>query len=51
MTKRLAEENKYRIVERKKLQNIIAEQDLGASNRVKQGTNSRIGRIQGADAI
>lgn len=51
MTKRLAEENKYRIVERKNLQKVIAEQDLGASNRVKQGTNAKIGRIQGADAI
>jgi curli biogenesis system outer membrane secretion channel CsgG len=51
MTKRLAEENKYRIVERKRLGQVMAEQDLGASNRVKQGTNAKIGRIQGADAI
>jgi curli biogenesis system outer membrane secretion channel CsgG len=51
MTKRLAEENKFRIVERKRLGQVMAEQDLGASNRVKQGTNAKIGRIQGADAI
>ncbi len=51
LTKRLAEEGKYRIVERKNLQQVLSEQDLGASSRVKQGTNARIGRVQGADAI
>jgi curli biogenesis system outer membrane secretion channel CsgG len=51
LTKRLAEEGKYRIVERKNLQAVLGEQDLGASNRVKQGTNAKIGRVQGADAI
>jgi curli biogenesis system outer membrane secretion channel CsgG len=48
--KRLAESKKYRIVERKNLQKVLAEQDFGASNRTKQGTQSRIGRIIGADA-
>ncbi|MFN7640375.1 MAG: CsgG/HfaB family protein, partial [bacterium] len=33
------------------LQAVLGEQDLGASNRVKQGTNAKIGRVQGADAI
>jgi curli biogenesis system outer membrane secretion channel CsgG len=51
LTKRLAEEGKYRIVERNNLKKILGEQDLGASNRVKQGTNAKIGRVQGADAI
>jgi curli biogenesis system outer membrane secretion channel CsgG len=51
LTKRLAEEGKYRIVERKNLQKVLGEQDLGASNRVKQGTNAKIGRVIGADAI
>jgi curli biogenesis system outer membrane secretion channel CsgG len=51
LTKRLAEEGKYRIVERKKIQQVLSEQDFGASNRVKQGTQAKIGRIQGADAI
>jgi len=50
-TKRLAQEGKYRIVERQKLQKVLSEQDLGASNRVKQGTNAKIGRVIGADAI
>lgn len=51
LTKRLAEEGKYRIVERKNIQKVLGEQDLGASNRVKQGTNAKIGRVIGADAI
>lgn len=51
LTKRLAENGQYRIVERKNLQKVLSEQDLGASSRVKQGTNAKIGRVQGADAI
>ncbi len=51
LTKRLAEDGKYRIVERKNIQKVLSEQDFGASNRVKQGTNAKIGRVQGADAI
>jgi curli biogenesis system outer membrane secretion channel CsgG len=51
LTKRLAEDGKYRIVERKNLQKVLSEQDLGASNRVKQGTNAKIGKVVGADAI
>jgi curli biogenesis system outer membrane secretion channel CsgG len=51
LTKRLAEEGKYRIVERKNIQKVLTEQDFGASNRVKQGTQAKIGRVQGADAI
>ena len=50
-TKRLAEQGKFRIVERANIKKVMAEQDLGASNRVKQGTQSRLGRITGADAI
>jgi len=50
-TKRLAEQGKFRVVERANIKKVMAEQDLGASNRVKQGTQSRLGRITGADAI
>jgi len=50
-TKRLAEQGKFRIVERSNIKKVMAEQDFGASNRVKQGTQSRLGRITGADAI
>jgi curli biogenesis system outer membrane secretion channel CsgG len=49
--KRIQEAGKYRVVERKGIKQIIAEQDFGASTRAKQGTTARIGKIQGADAI
>jgi curli biogenesis system outer membrane secretion channel CsgG len=39
------------MVEREKLQGLMAEQDLGASNRVKKGTNARIGQLSGADVM
>ncbi len=50
-TKRLAEQGKFRIVERANIKKVMSEQDFGASNRVKQGTQARLGRITGADAI
>ena len=50
-TKRLAEEGKFRVVERANIKKVLGEQDFGASNRVKQGTQSKIGKILGADAI
>jgi curli biogenesis system outer membrane secretion channel CsgG len=49
LTKRVQEGGKIRIVERAKAETLIKEQDFGASNRVKQGTNARVGQILGAD--
>jgi curli biogenesis system outer membrane secretion channel CsgG len=49
LVKRLQEAGKIRIVERAKIQTVMNEQDFGASNRVKKGTNAKIGRILGAD--
>ncbi len=49
LTKRIQEGGKIRILERAKVETIMKEQDFGASNRVQQGSNARIGRIQGAD--
>lgn len=51
LIKRIAESGTYRVVERRNLGKVMAEQDLGASNRARQGPNARIGRIIGADAI
>ena len=51
LVKRLAEANQVVIVERAKINMIQAEQDRNVSNRVKQGTGARVGRIRGADAI
>ena len=48
---RLAQANKVVIVERAKMDNLIKEQDFNASNRVKQGTGARVGRISGADGL
>lgn len=50
-TKRMHTDGKFRIVERAKVDKLMAEQDFGASNRVKKGTQARIGQIIGSDAI
>ena len=49
MAKRIAQGNKFTVVERNKVSSILKEQDFGASGRVKKGTNARIGQIRGAD--
>src|SRR5579862_1320293 len=49
LVKRVAEGGKFTIVERKKVGNIMKEQDFDASNRVKQGSGARVGQIRGAD--
>jgi len=49
LTTRLQQAGKIRIVERAKVNDLTKEQDFGASNRVKKGTNARIGQIIGAD--
>jgi curli biogenesis system outer membrane secretion channel CsgG len=51
LVKRMAEANKVVIVERAKVDNLMKEQDFNASNRVKQGSGARVGRISGADAL
>jgi curli biogenesis system outer membrane secretion channel CsgG len=48
MTNRIAQDGKYTVVERRKLEALTKEQDFNASNRVKQGTGARIGQIKGA---
>ncbi len=49
LVKRVAEGGKFTVVERRKVANIMKEQDFAASNRVKQGTGARVGQIRGAD--
>jgi curli biogenesis system outer membrane secretion channel CsgG len=51
LIKRMADSGKFRLVERAKIKQVMGEQDFGASGRVKQGTQARIGRIIGADII
>src|ERR1039458_9103289 len=51
LIKRMSDSGKFRLVERAKIKQVMGEQDFGASGRVKQGTQARIGRIIGADII
>jgi len=49
MTKRIAQDGRFIVVERRKIASLTKEQDFNASNRVKKGTGARIGEIRGAD--
>ena len=39
------------MVERANINDVMKEQDFGASNRVKKGTNAKIGQLSGADVM
>ena len=47
----LAGTEKFRIVERSKLEGVLREQDLGASGRVQAGTAAQIGKLTGAQYL
>jgi curli biogenesis system outer membrane secretion channel CsgG len=49
MVKRIQQDGKFTIIERRKIGALTKEQDFDASNRVKQGTGARVGQIRGAD--
>lgn len=51
LTTRLQQAGKITVLERAAINKVMAEQDFGASNRVKKGSNAKIGRILGADAM
>jgi curli biogenesis system outer membrane secretion channel CsgG len=51
LTTRIAKDNKIVVVERAKIKALEAEQDRNQSNRVKQGSGARVGRISGADLL
>ena len=44
----LASMDSFRVLERKELDSVIKEQDLGASGRIRRSTRSKIGNITGA---
>lgn len=48
MVKRIVDNGKLTVVERAKIDNLLKEQDFGASGRVKQGTQAKIGNVRGA---
>jgi curli biogenesis system outer membrane secretion channel CsgG/uncharacterized protein YraI len=43
--------NRYIVLERRQLDDVLVEQDLGASGRVKQTTAAPIGQIEGAELL
>jgi curli biogenesis system outer membrane secretion channel CsgG len=49
MVNRINNSGKFIVVERNKVASVMKEQDFGASGRVKQGTQARIGQIRGAE--
>jgi curli biogenesis system outer membrane secretion channel CsgG len=51
LTVRMAQSKSITLLERAKLAVVMKEQDFGGSNRVKKGTNARIGQITGADVM
>jgi len=51
LTNELASTEKFKMVERKKLQSVLKEQDLAASGRIRQGTGAKIGQVTGAQYL
>lgn len=49
MTRRIAQDGRFMVVERRKVNAVMREQDFDASNRVKRGTGARTGQIRGAN--
>jgi curli biogenesis system outer membrane secretion channel CsgG len=51
LTNELASTEKFKMVERKKLQSVLKEQDLAASGRIRPGTGAKIGQVTGAQYL
>ena len=51
LTTALFNSNRYIVLERETLGDVISEQDLGASGRIKKGTEAQIGEIEGAELL
>jgi len=51
LTNELASMGSFNMVERQKIGDILSEQDLGASGRVRKGTAAKIGKLTGAQYI
>ena len=47
MTKRIQQDGRFVVVERRKVKSLMAEQDFANSSRVKRGTGARTGEIRG----
>ena len=51
LSNELSSTGDFRVVERKKLENVMEEQNLGASGRVRAGTDAKIGQLTGAQYL
>ncbi len=51
LSNELAGTEKFRVVERSKLESVLVEQNLGASGRVRPGTAAKIGQLTGAQYL
>lgn len=51
LTNELASMDKFKMVERRKLQSVLGEQDLAASGRIRPGTGAKIGQVTGAQFL
>ncbi|AFY44384.1 CsgG/HfaB family protein [Nostoc sp. PCC 7107] len=51
LVNKLFESGNFRVIERSKLEAILAEQNLGASGRIDASTAAKIGKILGVDTI
>ncbi len=51
LTNKLVNSGRYTMIERSRIADILAEQNLGASGRVDASTAAQVGRLLGADAV
>ncbi|HOX71600.1 CsgG/HfaB family protein [Dokdonella sp.] len=51
LSNELSSTGSFRVVERSKLENVLEEQNLAASGRVRSGTGASIGKLTGADYL
>ncbi|MEN9215812.1 MAG: CsgG/HfaB family protein [Gloeomargarita sp. HHBFW_bins_162] len=51
LTNRLVQNGTYIVIERSKINQILAEQNLGASGRIELSTAAQVGRLLGADVV
>jgi curli biogenesis system outer membrane secretion channel CsgG len=51
LTNELVTTEKFKVVERSKLEHVLNEQDLGASGRVAKGTAAKVGKLTGAQYL
>jgi curli biogenesis system outer membrane secretion channel CsgG len=51
LVQKLVQDGKYRVIERKQLDKILAEQNFSNSDRADPSTAAKIGRVLGVDAI